>query len=184
LNPLITLETIKVHPHTSVSEGLKSDPWDGSKTYEIEKVGVGTCLSKRERGIGPYTTSQMEEVVDQFFRAGKLGPRYYNEMKNELLFEGGEVANRIHYELEKMLGSKWSLPLKGLLWPLIGGINIPEIKIGNVVLVKDWNPSGIIGWVWKIMKKWLSDTWAVRGEIWQGTKKALGEQVGSVFKQE
>ena len=187
INPLATMETFKMSSHNNASilkKGKEKVNWDGSLNYEMERVGVGTCLAKRERGIGPFSYSQIGEVAEQFFRSGKLMPRYYQEIKEELVGFGNAVG-WLNHGLNKLPLGLGKL-INGALVPFIGGYRFKEIKVPftNIVLAKDWYPSGILRWLLKKMWKYIADTWEVRREILQGAGKATGEQVGTIFKQE
>ncbi|MFH1280927.1 MAG: hypothetical protein ABII08_04940 [Candidatus Beckwithbacteria bacterium] len=180
--PILGLETTEVNRHSNIAVNRKSDTWDRTRRYQKERVLPGTCLAKRDRGIGPYTASQKGEVINQVQRDGKLMPGDANELRGETE-ELGLVASWLNLQAEKRLG-----PASVLAKPIVGalfGFNVPLLKIPGtkIVIMRDKRFAGVLGWLWKIIYKYISDTWAVKGEILRGMKDATLEQAGSAFKQ-
>ena len=177
----LPFETMAVNLHDNISLEMISDPWDGTQRYGKKTMAPGHCLAKKERGLGPYGFDDLVEAVRQFFREGKMTPRYANEMIGRT--EGlQKVQEAIDLLLEKKKIPIVTKVAKGLNY-LLFGFNVQEFKIGEWVIFEDKRFPGVIGWLFIMIRKWLVETWAVRKEIIQAMKEEAGKQAGEVFKE-
>lgn len=187
-NLLGGIETTPVDQHTNMTiKGEKPDPFDGTIIYPTMKVGPGQCLSKEERRLGPYTPSQFEKVIKQFQRAGKLQPRYANETLGNMV-ELGKIGEWCERGVERVIKNPILAGITKKPFQLLFGANVSEriIKIGSKKF-KIWGEGrfpGVLGFIWKWIKKLWTDTWAVRKDIIRGTMQEMGNQAGGMFKGE
>ena len=173
-------ETVKVDPHSNGVNTESSDLWDGTCNFEKTQLN-GACLSKLERGLGPYSKGQIAEVINQFQRSGMMLPRYVNEVKSEIL-ETGNLEQKINY----YIADKVKVPvvkegIKAVNFMLFGG---RVGFLGN--FNKEWENihfPGLAGWFWKWLSTLVNDVWQNRGDIFKGTVKEVGKQAGETWKE-
>ena len=179
------LKTVEADPYSLSAKDPKTDQWDGSIRYGEKTVTTGRCLAKEERGIGPLDSNQFAEIVEQMQRAGKLTANVAHELHGRVA-EAGWVQEWISSKVDR-----WPPGLKQgakfINFALLGG-HVPSSKHLPILKFLPWEiyaggrMAGIVGWIWKKIRQWVVDTWAVRREIRQEMLKTAGEQVASIAK--